>query len=280
MSVFPPEAREAFAANYPEACHKLRHRLGDHPLLSLEALAELADFLPANSVESNVGDLPIAVDRPPAQLKDAVSETIRKVDSSNAWVMLKRIEQHPRYQALLEELLGELSDVALPRTGQMMTLEGFVFVSSPGAVTPFHFDPEHNILLQLRGTKTMTQFPQGDPFYVADELHEAYHTGGQAELPWRDEMLPGGTEWHLAPGEGLFVPVMSPHFVRNGPEPSVSLSITWRSEWSYAEADARAFNAWMRRVGRSPRAPGRWPHTNRAKAYAWRAMRRLGVKER
>jgi hypothetical protein len=28
-------------------------------------------------------------------------------------------------------------------------------------VTPFHFDPEHNILLQIRGRKTMTIFPAG-----------------------------------------------------------------------------------------------------------------------
>jgi hypothetical protein len=56
------------------------------------------------------------------------------------------------------------------------------------------------------------------------------------------------------PGEALFVPVMAPHFVRNGPAPSVSLSITWRSEWSFAEADARAFNGLLRRNGLNPRA--------------------------
>jgi hypothetical protein len=72
------------------------------------------------------------------------------------------------------------------------------------------------------------------------------------------------------PGEALFVPVMAPHFVRNGPAPSVSLSITWRSEWSFAEADARAFNGLLRRNGLNPRAPGRWPASNRAKAFSWR----------
>jgi hypothetical protein len=68
---------------------------------------------------------------------------------------------------------------------------------------------------------------------------------------------------------------MAPHFVRNGPEPSVSLSITWRSEWSFAEADARAFNGVLRRFGLSPRAPGRWPARNRAKALGWRAVAKL-----
>ena len=43
----------------------------------------------------------------------------------------------------------------------MLTSQGFIFVSSPNSVTPYHFDPEHNILLQIRGSKVMTQFPAG-----------------------------------------------------------------------------------------------------------------------
>jgi hypothetical protein len=68
---------------------------------------------------------------------------------------------------------------------------------------------------------------------------------------------------------------MAPHFVQNGPEPSISLSITWRSDWSYEEADARALNKQLRRIGLNPRAPGRWPQRNRAKALGWRVLRKL-----
>jgi hypothetical protein len=71
------------------------------------------------------------------------------------------------------------------------------------------------------------------------------------------------------------VPVMAPHHVRNGPTSSISLSITWRSDWSFAEADARCWNAQLRRWGMSPRAPRRFPARNRGKALAWRAWRRL-----
>ena len=73
------------------------------------------------------------------------------------------------------------------------------------------------------------------------------------------------------------MPVMAPHFVENGPASSVSLSITWRSEWSYRESDARIFNALLRERGFSPKAPGRWPQQNYFKAYAFRALRRLGL---
>ena len=113
------------------------------------------------------------------------------------------------------------------KTGRMMKTQGFVFITSPNGVTPYHFDPEHNILLQIRGCKVMTQFPAGDPAYAPDEVHETYHTGGGRELTWRDELEQGGTKFSLEPGEALFVPVMAPHYVVTGPDSSVSLSITW-----------------------------------------------------
>ena len=110
-----------------------------------------------------------------------------------------------------------------------------------------------------------------------DEVHEGYHLGGPRELIWKDDLAQGGVEYGIAAGQALFVPVMAPHFVRNGPESSISLSITWRSDWSYAEADARGFNRELRRLGLNPRAPGRWPASNRSKAFAFRAIRKLGI---
>jgi hypothetical protein len=275
MSVFPPLARETFAANYPEVPHKLAHALTAHPLLELKALARLAEVLPKSSVEYNFADLPIGVDGKPEPTGIPIGETIRNIAETGSWAVLKNIEQHAAYAALLDDLLGEIRPEIESRTGKMLLTQGFVFITSPGGVTPYHFDPEHNILLQLRGSKVMTQFPAGDPRYAPDEIHEAYHTGGARELRWRDELAAGGREFALGPGEALFVPVMAPHFVRNGPEPSVSLSITWRSEWSFAEADARAFNAMLRRAGLKPASTRRWPARNRAKAYGWRLLRRL-----
>lgn len=279
MSIFNETARKRFAELYPETPHKLTHDLHDHPLLALDALARLGERLPEASVEYNKGDLPTGVD-PDSDIANGMSigDTIRNVDTSRSWAVLKNIEQDADYEALLLSLLGELKPLIEAKTGAMLKPQGFIFVSSPDAVTPYHFDPEHNILLQLRGTKVMTQFPAGDAFYAPDETHEGYHTGGHRNLVWRDELEAGGTRWPLAPGEALFVPVMAPHHVKNGPEPSISLSITWRSDWSFAEADARAFNGVLRRVGIHPKAPGRFPAQNTGKALAWRAMRKLGAR--
>lgn len=273
--VFGPEARRTFAAAYPETPHRLTHSLKDHPLLALGALADLGEWLPDRSVEYNKGDLPIGVDGKPEGNGLSIGETIRGIETTNSWAVLKNIEQNPVYAALLAELLGELENEIVGKTGRMMKTQGFIFVSSPNAVTPYHFDPEHNILLQLVGEKAMTVFPAGDPRFAPDRVHETYHTGGGRELKWAAELDEGGTVFTLTSGDALYVPVMAPHHVRNGPRPSISLSITWRSEWSFAEADARAFNGMLRNLGLDPRPPRRWPARNTAKAIAWRVARRI-----
>lgn len=275
--VFDQPARARVAAYYPEQPHILPHNLTSHPLLELEALAALAERLPIASVEYNRGDLPIGVDGKPASNGLTIAETIRQVDEAESWAVLKNIEKVPAYRDLLLGLLDEIRPQIEAATGPMLTPQGFIFVSSPNSVTPYHFDPEHNILLQIRGSKVMTQFPAGDTRFVPDQAHETYHAGGPRELKWDPSFLAHGREFPLSPGEALFVPVMAPHFVRNGPAPSVSLSITWRSEWSYRESDARIFNAILRKRGISPKAPGRWPQQNYARAYAFRVLRKLGL---
>ncbi len=273
-SVFNEGTRAKFAAHYPEGPHQLRHALDTHPLLEIEALANLAERLAKTSVEYNRGDLPIGVDGKPGETGLSIAETIRRVHDANSWAVLKNIEQVPSYRALLMDLLGELKEEIEAKTGAMLTPQGFIFISSPNAVTPYHFDPEHNILLQIKGSKTMTQFPAGDPRFAPDEMHESYHLGGPRELDWDNSFHDQGREFVLGPGDAVFVPVMAPHFVRNGPDSSISLSITWRSQWSYDESGARCFNGTVRRFGVRPSPPRRWPGHNTAKSLAWRAWRR------
>ena len=273
--VFPAQSLAAFARAYPETPHVLRHGLEADFRLSLDSLAQLGEALPGSSVKYNRGDLPIGVDGKPGATGLTIGDTIRNIATCRSWAVLKNIEQQPEYQALLMGLLDELRPAIEATTGELLAPQGFIFVSSPNAVTPYHFDPEHNILLQLRGAKVMTQFPAGDARFAPDRVHESYHLGGPRELPWDDALLADGTPFALEPGEAVYVPVMAPHFVRNGSEPSLSLSITWRSQWSYDEAGARCFNGLVRKTGYRPAAPGRWPARNRAKSLAFRAWRRV-----
>jgi len=279
-AVFPAETLERMEALYPLHAGLLHHRLPDHPLLSIEALATLGESLPASQVEYNPGEVPIGVlpqDIPSNGL--SIGETIRTIDTNRSWAVLKNIESDDAYRTLLLDLLAELKNVVEPRTGAMLTPQGFIFISSPGSITPFHFDPEHNILLQLQGTKVMNVWPAGDERFAHRVEHERYHTGGHRNLPWEEAYREGAQQVPLGPGDAVLMPVMAPHFVANGDAPSISLSITWRSEWSYRESEAHAANAALRRMGFDPRMPPRWPSYAWAKTVGWRIARKLRVVE-
>ena len=276
--VFGEEARRAFAAAYPDEAAKLSHGLAGHPLLAIEALAGLAERMPAASVEYNLGKLPLGVrpeDTPSNGL--TLGETIRTIESNGSWAVLKNVERDAAYGALLDAALAELAPLVDARTGPMLNREAFIFLSSPGSVTPFHMDPEHNILLQIMGEKVMTVFPPRDEELVPAVQSEAFHAGGHRNLVWQEHFRERGTAVRLLPGDAIHVPVKAPHFVENGPSVSVSLSVTWRSERSVAESELHGLNALLRRrrlpVGRiSVR-----PELHGVRRLAYRIMRKLGV---
>lgn len=274
--IFHGDTAHRLAAVYPGRPAALRHGLCDHPLFALDRLIALARALPQRSIEYNAGDVPVGQD--PAQTPMnglGPEETLRRIADCRSWLALKNVEQDAAYAGLLEDSLAEIAGAAA-RTGAMHRKEAFIFVSSPGATTPFHMDPEHNILLQISGRKTMLIFPAGDPALVPPERHEAFHReGGHRNLPYREEFEARGEAFALAPGDAVYVPVKAPHWVRVGDDVSVSLSITWRSQASDNEARLHRANAWLRARGARPSAAGTAPLRDAVKIYAARIAARL-----
>lgn len=274
MIAFPDIGR--FAAIYPETPGKIVHNLAGHPMFTLDALVALAGRMRAKDVEYNRGDLPLGIDIDAVPANGlSIADTIRGIEENGSWMVLKFVEQDAAYRQLLETTLAELDPPIRATTGSMLKQEAFIFISSPNSVTPLHFDPEHNILLQLRGTKSMTVFPADDEEIAPPVAHEQLHSGeGHRNLNWRDDYATRGTRFDLSAGDGMYVPVMAPHWVQNGPEVSVSFSVTWRSAFSFAEAEARGMNALLRRAGLNPASPKRFPARNFVKSVGFRAIRR------
>ncbi|HNR76764.1 MAG TPA: cupin-like domain-containing protein [Parvularculaceae bacterium] len=275
MTIFEPVSADAARA-YPGRAFRLKHRLAGHPLLSIEALADLAARLPESAIECGVGDAPVD-QNPDDARKTGLSavDAIRRIGECGSWVALKNVGRDPRYAALLEECLAEIEPVILPATGRMEKRLGFIFISSPGAVTPFHMDPEHNILMQIAGTKRFHLY-SGDAGIVSDEGHELYHLGAaHRNLRHRPDFDAHMTAYDLGPGDALYAPVKAPHWVKNGEAASVSFSITWRSRASLNEARLRLANGFLRRRGAKPPAPGERPARDAAAIFAQRVAARL-----
>ncbi|MES2606240.1 MAG: cupin domain-containing protein [Pseudomonadota bacterium] len=230
----------------------ITHDVAQHPLMSLEAIAKLADSLPAAAVECHAAKLPVLMPGGREGDKVKASDIVRTIESSGRWMVLWNIEQHPEYRQLIDELLDEVAPHLSKRERGMGRREAFLFLSAPGAVTPVHIDPENNFLLQLRGTKQMMvgRFPDR-----STEQHELdrYHDGGHRNL----EQLPlQAGSYQMMSGDGVHIPPFVPHWVYNGPTASLSLSITFRTGRSHRTELAHRCNALMRRRGFHPRPVG------------------------
>jgi hypothetical protein len=266
-----------FARHFDRAPFTIAHHLSAHPLFALPRLVELARGLPANAVEYNAGNLPVSAD-PRLTPKTGLSaeETIRRIEECNSWMVLKNVEQVTIYRELLEACLAEVGARSESIRPGMRQFEGFVFVSSANAVTPFHMDPEHNFLLQIHGSKTVTVFDGHDRSLLPIEQVEEFYAGAtHRNMPFADAWALKGRQFELAPGQGLHIPVTFPHHVRVGPGYSVSFSITFRTPDLARRAALHRLNHRLRQRGLKPRPPGQSPWLDAVKLGAMHLLQRL-----
>lgn len=259
-SIFEATSLNNLEKSYPAMPSQMRHSLMHHELFGIEALQSLADFLDPTMVEYNRGDVEIELDpedTPHTGL--SIRDTLGSIKECSSWAVLKQVQNHPEYSALLDDCLSEIAPAVLPITGSYENREAFIFVSSPGAVTPFHMDPEHNILMQVSGRKFMHLFPRNDERFCSQESQEAFHTGGHRNLSYDPTFEDGGEVYELNAGDAIYVPVTAPHWVQNGEEVSLSLSVTWRSKVSRRESHLHKINRTFRRLGLKPPKPGLRP---------------------
>lgn len=265
LEIHAPEFASAFTRR-PMA---VRHNLVDHPLLRLDAIAELADRLPLEDVERHRADLPLLMPGGAPEIEGTPSDTVRGIQSNGCWMVLWNIEQIPAYKQLMDDVLADAQSSirqsgAASRDLEMSPRrrEAFLFLSAPNALTPVHFDPEQNFLLQISGSKDMhvVQFPDAR---IANEELERYYDGGHRNL----EQMPAGEDrlFRMLPGDGVYVPSFDPHWVQNGPEISISLSITFRTRSSERFERVHQLNAKLRRARLRPRPPGQAVELDRAK---------------
>jgi len=273
---------QTFRTHFNRQPFRIRHRLSDHPLFALPRLVALASALPPKSVEYNGGNIPVNQD--PAltpQTGLSAEETLYRIEHCQSWMAIKYVEDDPEYRALLDALMDEIQAHSEPLDPGMSLRHGFIFVSSPKAVTPYHMDLEYNFLLQIRGDKTVNLFDGADRTLLSEEEIERHHLPGkQRNLPFKDEYQQKAQVYLLKPGDGLHFPQIAPHWIQNEGAVSVSFSITFQTDASDRKAAAYRFNARLRRWGMAPVPPGRSALRDNAKYFIERAAgavrRRVG----
>ena len=88
------------------------HRLVDHPLFTLDAIAELADRLPPDSVRRERGNLPLVNREGYVDIGEGPpSATIRDIERNGFRVSLRDIQQDAEYSRLIDECLDEVESI-------------------------------------------------------------------------------------------------------------------------------------------------------------------------
>jgi hypothetical protein len=192
-------------------------------------------------------------------------------------MVLKNVERDPEYRDLLFECLREVETRPHPTIHDVGVREAFIFLSSPGSVTPYHMDPECNFLLQVRGLKTMHVFDQDDRSQLSEEELERFFAGAHRNMVFKDAYQAKAKTFNLLPGQGVHVPPTAPHWVQNGPDVSISFSITFQTRLTERRAAVYRFNHWLRRRGWTPRSYGLSPWRDRVKYNCYRILRRIGL---
>jgi hypothetical protein len=263
---------EAFRAGFNRASFLIKHHLADHPLFSLRRLVELASRLPEEKVKYNGADISVATglyEGPRTGL--SVQETIRRIEECRSWMVINNVELDPEYRQLLDRCLDEVQLFSEPIDPGMFRREGFIFISSPHSITPFHMDPEYNFLLQVRGEKRISIWDNRDRSVLSEIALERYFSNAEKQIVFKEEYQQKASIFELTPGAGLHFPVVAPHWVRNGDDVSVSFSITFRTPASERQRIVYCANASLRKRGLNPKPHGASAFRDLAKYYAFRA---------
>ena len=269
---------EIDAQSFPEVFARrslaVTHNLSDHPLFTMEAMAELADRLPAQSVRREQADLALAnsgfgyVDvgsGPP-------SETLLDIENSGVRMTLRDIQQDPAYAEIINDCLDEVEGLVRDREGGMTRRAGYLFISAPASTTPMHFDVEHSFLLQVRGVKHVSVASFADNPSLRHRELDRYLDGEECDF---EAMQEAAETTRLERGVGVYLPSYVPHWVETESGISVSFSIPFFTTYTERTEGVSRINQRLRRLRLSPRPPGESESVDKTKAAVFRSWQKL-----
>lgn len=276
---------DRLATEFNSRAFSFTHSLRDSPLFGLSRLVTLAQFLEGRGGRRDVYKAAAGTAFGQQFAKNGargldVRQVVEEIESGQSWLVLKRIEQHPDYRDLVQTCLEELAE-AVPdfRPGRCKQVEGFIFVTSPGGITPYHIDPQWSFLAQVRGHKTYRIYDVLDPQVISNPELENYYCGDVMAACYRPENDDRATVFELSPGQAVSQPLHAPHSAVVGGDYSISFTVAIVSRsWAWQQG-AHLANHWLRTRGLNP-GPVRDRSTDHLKSLVYRASVVAGTKTR
>ena len=272
-----PAFRESFDEKPFEFTHSFT---ATHPLFDLSALRQLLDRDDVRStavydatdvrVDQRWDSLPR--EKPPVQ------EVFDHLQSSQGWIMMRHLQRLPQYAELLEACLAEVMRLSgRSIDDDKKSQEAIIFVTSPNRKTPYHIDRECNFLMQVSGEKTISVFDRNDRDVVPEHELESFWSKDNNAGVYKPQFQDRAFVCTMRPGTGVHIPVNSPHWLQNGNNVSISLSISYQYK-DWRRKNVYQANYFLRKMGLQPTPPGQSPlldYTKRVTVEAGQRAKKL-----
>ena len=266
-TIFDPN-HPGFREDFDEKPFQFSHCFtADHPLFKLSRIRKLIEN-PATRPAAYFDSGEIRVDQrwdtlPPKTL--SVDETFDRLDNAGAWMMLRHVHRDPDYQELLDQCLSEVKQLSGREIDEdKKSQEAIIFITSPNRVTAYHIDRECNFLMQVSGEKTINVFDRNDRDVVTEQELESYWSKDNNAGVYKPQFQDRAHVFLMKPGNGVHIPVNSPHWLKNGNNISISFSISYQyKDWS--RKYVYQANYYLRKLGLNPTPPGQSAFKDNAK---------------
>lgn len=269
-----PEYHEKFN----KTSFQFHHNLVGHPLFELPALADLANYLlekrGASSMLWNSSNVPVGKKWSECSFheqREGVADAIQRINESGSWVLLYSVQNHPAYAQLLDQAFGEIAAFTGERQEEITWKDAYIFIASPGSVTPYHIDHEATFLFQVHGRRVANIWERDDYTVLTEAEREQYYVGNLSAANYRAEHQERAKVYDLNMGTGVHHPMLAPHWFKNGSDYSIALGVHFCIKRFDREARVFQVNHFLRKAGLTPTRPG---------VSAWRdelKMRALGA---
>lgn len=266
--------------NWGRAPIKIQHRLHEHPLFALEALADLIESYPREHYalvhmgeqgsprrswrEGDIGGL-------------SGAKVIEAIQNGRMWLNLRNVGKlDRRYGEILDQMFGEIRD----NVGGYDTFNrtSGILISSPKAQVYYHIDLPGQSLAQIHGRKRVYVYPPVAPYLTAEQIEHIALTEVEVDIPFDPAWDKAAAVFEIAGGDMLHWPLNAPHRVENLDVLNVSMTTEYWTEAVRRNQMINMANGILRhKVGLAPRSratggPGFW-----AKAALQAGVRRAGL---